>query len=900
MNQVKRLLLATGTALVLVAPTLAQNRECNGAGATLFVDFFRDQRHTNEVIDWDLDGTVIIDIDQNGVPDDRDDMAPNTPNPGFLDSAFMVFQYRSVGSVEGLSEFITFQLTGDLPESVPSERGMVNRLDFAVTGNVTWAGTPGSCTDDTDGDGTPNGSGTPECPDSIDFGNTDSPVLPSTQGPQGLAPWYTEPGLVGYGWNPETSHGDPAWGQTGESNYLASLWRDLDADGTVDAGELLNTNTANPDAYTVYEETISFSPICYIANRGTCLDIDYDGTEDGAIRLTDLQHLMVTGRMANGMNYAANCRDVGSGTRNGMMISSGIDPSFGVGDAVGIRINQTVPNPQFPIPRAWTNLGPAHQVSNCGSSSISENAVQMRRNCIGYTGVAGGSRAVQDAIAGRYEILSVVRDVDFDADGTVGDYANPAHRVRPTLDAILDNADERTGWRLGAIQTFSTRGSPHGTDIDVNFDGTIDFPAVDLNAFPMDNHRAAIYVRNIRLGIENFEANPGGTENSRNPGDYLARNFFLTAACDVIPTADRPAVFEPGADFDQSIQDFTRDNSFLVTNPTPPYGDDDNGTIRPAGLVPVRIANPDFNGDGTADGYSDGSLNGSYRYDADADGTIETGEELAGGTTRLGQRNRCAGDFNNDGICDNRDIAKMMEALQDHQAGTPFEPGIVHPGNAGSQAKNVCIVQVIGDLDGDGNFDAADVRYMADGYAVDSVTHKINRRQNFTDVDNAWGALTGDFNFFNTAWFDARTYQPGDSARDVAGNAFVTRGASPVGHDGVIDADDDAYVLAQIAAGDLDGDGMAEWAILDEAANFDLSADTNGDLIVDVNDLSVTTPCQPCDTDCNGTINGQDIDDFINVLNGGPGCSPCAADADENGSTNGQDIDDFIDCLANP
>lgn len=59
-------------------------------------------------------------------------------------------------------------------------------------------------------------------------------------------------------------------------------------------------------------------------------------------------------------------------------------------------------------------------------------------------------------------------------------------------------------------------------------------------------------------------------------------------------------------------------------------------------------------------------------------------------------------------------------------------------------------------------------------------------------------------------------------------------------------------------------------------------------------------PCEPCDTDCNGTVNGQDIDDFIDVLNGGPGCSPCAADADGNGSTNGQDIDDFIDCLNNP
>ncbi len=56
--------------------------------------------------------------------------------------------------------------------------------------------------------------------------------------------------------------------------------------------------------------------------------------------------------------------------------------------------------------------------------------------------------------------------------------------------------------------------------------------------------------------------------------------------------------------------------------------------------------------------------------------------------------------------------------------------------------------------------------------------------------------------------------------------------------------------------------------------------------------------CLPCDADCNGTVNGQDIDDFIAVLNGGAGCSPCAADADGNGSANGQDIDEFIACLS--
>lgn len=59
--------------------------------------------------------------------------------------------------------------------------------------------------------------------------------------------------------------------------------------------------------------------------------------------------------------------------------------------------------------------------------------------------------------------------------------------------------------------------------------------------------------------------------------------------------------------------------------------------------------------------------------------------------------------------------------------------------------------------------------------------------------------------------------------------------------------------------------------------------------------------CEPCDTNCDGSINGQDISGFINALNGNPNnCSPCNGDADGNGSINGQDIDDFIQCLFPP
>ncbi len=57
-------------------------------------------------------------------------------------------------------------------------------------------------------------------------------------------------------------------------------------------------------------------------------------------------------------------------------------------------------------------------------------------------------------------------------------------------------------------------------------------------------------------------------------------------------------------------------------------------------------------------------------------------------------------------------------------------------------------------------------------------------------------------------------------------------------------------------------------------------------------------PCNPCDTNCDGSVNGQDIAGFVNALNGNPNpCSPCNSDADGNGTVNGQDIDEFIACL---
>lgn len=60
-------------------------------------------------------------------------------------------------------------------------------------------------------------------------------------------------------------------------------------------------------------------------------------------------------------------------------------------------------------------------------------------------------------------------------------------------------------------------------------------------------------------------------------------------------------------------------------------------------------------------------------------------------------------------------------------------------------------------------------------------------------------------------------------------------------------------------------------------------------------------PCLPCDTNCDGSVNGFDVESFAALLNGtGMACSSCAGDASGDGSVNGFDIAGFRACLGVP
>ena len=785
-------------AALLTTPGVAYGQgEVNGAGATLFVDFFFEPQIYNDFIDVDGDGVFGgIDFDMDGTVDSAD----NLVNPLTLDSfgpgvnqTWFRFQYRSVGSVRGYREFVAYNLCADLPEDVPSERGVINQLEFADLGLKVPTGF-GECFDDTDGDGIPNDSGTPRCPTSIDFANTDVESAWATQGLVGTPTWNRAPGTPGYGQNAKTSNGTAA--QAGYSNLLASLSNDCDGNGSIDPNESLNINTGSPDARTIFDTRLAYSPVVPIANRGTGVSV---------VRYSELQHLLVTGRFPNGVNYAGTVRDAGSGTRNAFTNSVGVDASWGVGDHVGPRVNT----------EAEVNLGPRHQVSNCGGSGISENAVRQRRLAIGYTGMVGGSRAIADALSGRYEILSVIKDTE----GATG-------LVRPTLESVINNADPNTGFTIGGLQTFATVGNPdasrHPND-----------PLFEAGP-QMANLNAAAWINNLTSSIQQFTDFDPNTieEQALMPGEALALEFFLEAAVAAVPLSTDPDNYVPNPNLNPDLRDFVLGESGVPATP-------DWGVVTPAGHTPVRQILPFEPNDPNT--YSDGT-NGSFYIDAGGNNVLP-GDDLA-------ERNALAGDFNNDGVRDINDTAAMLAAIASPRT---FEAGVNHGGDPGEQAGDFVIPEVIGDFNGDGNLDAEDARYFADGLAT--VGGALDRKAGFIAVDIAAGG-----NYFGTTLATPKAYAAGDARGDVFGptpegaGTPSTPGASPSGWDGAVDAQDIEYICANF---------VSDWTDLDAAVGKDLSCDMDGDLDVDSDDVvelvAVILGTRQGDLDLDGDVDLTDL-----------------------------------------
>lgn len=375
--------------------------------------------------------------------------------------------------------------------------------------------------------------------------------------------------------------------------------------------------------------------------------------------------------------------------------------------------------------------------------------------------------------------------------------------VTPSVTSLIDNDDINTGYQIGGVETFATVGDPS------NGAGN---PA-------MHNSNAEAYIDNIIGSLGNFINNGNlGSADFGMPAEYLVTNFSLPQSVSALPDPSNPTVFAQAPDFDQNLQNEAL--SFLG------YSQDTAGNN--GGLVPKRSVNVGAYTDGQVSKYA--TLDGSL---------LNYGTKFTLLTAAQQAANDIQGDFDGDDTRDFDDIALIVDALN---------------GNTAGLNQNIAL-DLLGDFNGDGNFTPEDARYFADGLYING-SGNLDRAAAFAEIDNADGG-----NFFGTSLSTGETYAAGDSVADIAGNSTTklsktygaVAGYAPVGADGVVNAVDVNYVY----------DNFGDFSVLAEAAVMDLSADMNGDLIVDIDDVKAVVndvlDALPGDVNLDGTVNIGDL-----------------------------------------
>ena len=625
----------------------------------------------------------------------------------------------------------------------------------------------------------------------IDIAPTDVPfVLFVTDTTNDGFPVQT-PQAPGYGNNPRVAtakDGSPV----SQGNKLRSLTPNsalAQARGAV----TLNLNVNNPDQNTIFDNVPFAVAVAHMVNYGA-----------GYSQMTaaELRHGYATGRLPNGENLTFITRDSGSGTRNAGMNGICLDPSYGVGENIGLgKANNGIEN----------IVGPNYEPSNWRGSTELRNAVVNTRLGIGTN---GAERAVSRGwvFDGRADVLAVQND------GGVGYY-------RPTQANVLQNSTPES-YRVVTPSSLATIGDPKASP-SASASGP-------LNNNPrMDNPHAADYMNNLTRSIDDFVA---GTPATFTPGEFLAETFVLAAALDAVPTLTDPCNWQPNTGLNATLQASLLANPSQLLNQLPTTFDTNR-----SGRVPARTAGID---------YTDRPATGGNVYVAiDGVTTFTQGANLPNGGA---SRNRLVGDGNGDGVRDINDAASLVRLYEVRAGLQPLAAWIDPNPVAGEPA----CPELLMDGNNDGNYDLEDLRYWADGLAL--VGGNLDRRAGFTELDNAFAG-----NLFGTVLITGKTYAAGDSRGDIAGNG-TTRGYAPVGHDFVVDALDIDYVYSQFKfeRNALVTDGEATWADITEAASFDLSADMNGDLVVDQADIceliTVILGTTIGDVDLNGTADASD------------------------------------------
>lgn len=850
------LAIAAGTCLTAAQATLAQQL-INISGATLLENYVAAPASTNDYIDVDNNG-----ISGSDASPTLQQLAPTANN------GVWTVQYRVVGSVNGFKEltqfgapqFITSDDTdtngilGARPTAIPAIIGVAstaynNRTRYILTGASTGAYNAAHA------GGAPNRA--------LTSGSNRSIVGATAPNAGGItidiAPldvstkWATQkPGAIAtFSKTPlQTGYGLNPRLSTGKNGEVGTSAGNPHLSGGLSSflAPLNGRNLFDPANPTAVDANTIFDTELNFAPIAPVVSL---GTGITQVKMTELQHMFGTGRTVSGENLVVCTRDVGSGTRNAFMNCIGMDPSWGVGDNVG---------GESTLAREH-NPGAFFYPTNKGSNGNMELTLRNSRLGIGYVGT---ERGVSGGGSGTWltnkalEIANVQNDI----------YGGTNY-VRPTTSNLVHN--NNNGWLIGGQAVLATIGDPTAT----------------TGVTVMANPSAASYVNNIRQSINAFIAVPTDVLNVGMPGELAAFQFLLLNALDNLHDLTTPTTLVANPSFNVNVQNFILGNN--VHNNAAFTAFDTTST----GRNPTRNAL-------TSGAYSDGVALG-------ANFVSQGGASLANGATTL-LRNKIAFDFNGDGLRNVNDAADMVAAFR-HRNGGPAWVAPVGTGSiAGAPGTDACI-EILGDGNGDGSFNAEDVRYFADGLAMNPSTGKLDRKAGFTAVDMAFGG-----NFFGTTLASGKVYVNGDSRADVANAAgTVSRGWAPTGKDGVVDSFDVKYVLAQFnQAGVV---GSADWSDLNEAVLFDLSADMTGDLKVDMADVrEVYSILGSCTGDLNvdgkvtaaeratvqsnvgaasptlemGDVNGD------GVINAADVAMVCPADFNCSGNVSVQDIFDFL------
>ncbi|MBK7403347.1 MAG: hypothetical protein IPJ41_01615 [Phycisphaerales bacterium] len=793
----------------------AQPFVVNVSGSTLQSGFFQALASTNDFLDVDGDGTV------------QENLAPYDVSPPFNANQYWQIQYRGTGSGNGLAELVKWGETwavgadcdeicsGDAAEGAYNNRTVYITNGGGPTGDAKLAN-PGAAPIRSLSDGSFFATGSQDPATTgilMDIAILDVPTSWFTYNDSGAPDFDLGPTQPGYGFNGRKAVNKDG-SDAGQSNKLKSLGG-------------LNTNTANPDANTVFDTLTATAPIGAMVNLGV-----------GRSQMTysELRHLNAAGRLPSGENLTQVTRDAGSGTRNAYNNSLCMDPSWGVGENVGLKADNS----------AEDLLGPNYIPSNKGGSSRMEGTVINTRLGVGYT---GAERAVSKSwlSGGKAELLALKNDIHGDAN---------AQYVRPNIDAILDN-DYNNGYNITGPASWVTIGDPLAESVA---DGG------DANGNPhIQNFAAAQFILNTTRSIEAFGGDPGGDETLFSPGEWLAVNLLLPQATDYVAPDNLPCERIANPSLNQQLQDFSRANSILGSAEFYSFG-----THGLNGLVPART---------TGVTYSDGVVGGGH-YVNQGGATVNYGAALT-------SRNRIAGDFSGDGKRDINDAADLVKAYAERNGGAHWNAPNGTGDIAGAPGTDA-VIEVLGDFNGDGNFDATDVRYWADGLGVNATSRVLDRAAAFTAIDTAFGG-----NFFGTTISTGEPYTAGASRADVAGN-LTARGWAPIGADGVIDQTDVDYIKAQFIGNPFVTDGEANWDNLAEAVGFDLSCDITGDLKVNQADVDAINAILGlgCYADFNGDnlVDTRDVLAFLNAWN----AHNASADCDNNGVVDTRDVLCFL------